>query len=376
MKKIRLPNLLRKQRKATPQNKGAGLPRLVFSPGLAIIFLFFFGVWIKALSAPSDPPSVSPSPESTAGYGRTVELVTLRNAPPAQIEQALRAISRKWGLFPSLDYLTFQFSTDRGNLLLLRGEEEEAARAARVATALDGFFPSPKPASALFRISLSHLSAPAMRDKLLELSRLEEQSWTDDQFLIFPPGPGGSLFFKGTAAEAQTVRELRDELDQPRYETFADMVFGFWRTFRADLSSHFLIVSTYAASALILLLLHFILVHIPFLGKYYERAFTLIWTKIFDNVKGRGFILDVIRKSAVTAVESVEQSVSQKGPAQPRQASAVPPEDKKRRAMAVASGILKFRGINPADPRIRSLVSEEIEAEVYRLEGKKEKEVA
>jgi len=313
--------------------------------------------------------SISPSLESSGGYGRTLELVTLRNASPDQIERILRTISGRWGIFPSLDYFSFRFTDGKGDLLLIRGNEEEAILAARTADSLDNLFPPPADPPGLFRISLSRLGAPAMRQKLLELCRLTKLPLRKEQFFIYPPGPAGSLFFRGTPAEVKRVRELRDELDQARYETFPDMLSGFWRIFRSDLSAHFLTVSTYAASVLILLLLHFILIHVPIIGRYYERCFTLVWTKVFDNVKGRGFILEVIRKAAATAVESVEQSGSTEEPVGSEDSSSSSAV-KKKKAMRVASGILRFRGVNPSIPLVRDIISEEIEAQVYRMNNR------
>ena len=119
-------------------------------------------------------------------------------------------------------------------------------------------------------------------------------------------------------------------------------------------------MSTYVSAALLLLLVHFILVKLPFLGRIYERWFTLIWTKILDNVRGRDFAYEVIKSLIRTAVLSTEQSARRDKAC----GLAVSAAEKKSRALSVSRDLLRFRGFNPDDPQIKRLTDDLIEAEV------------
>lgn len=324
-----------------------------------IIFCF------PAFSAQQEAPI--PFGEEALAFERTVEMVTLRQADPARIRENLTLLNRSWGLFPSLQYLELPVPESDGELLFLRGRKDEVARAARIAEAMDRFYPPPPAAQPLTPVPLGHLRGTAMRHQLLSLARASGLELAPGQLLVFPPGPGGSLFFRGPAPEARQLRDLTAELDQPRHGSWRDLAAAFTGAFRRDLSSSFLTVATYAASALLLLVLHFLLSRIPGLGKKYQRWFTLIWTRLIHDVKGRDFAYEVIRDLARTAAASVEQSSrrplgaagSPDGPGQP--------ERKKSQALAIARDLLAFRGFDPEDPEIERMVSDLVEAAVYRL---------
>ncbi len=317
--------------------------------------------------APGEETGMDFSGEPAAASDRTVSLVALRNASPERIREYLLLINRNWGLFPSLQFLEFPVPEGGGELLLLRGRQEEAEEAVRIAEELDRLYPSPAEPEPLAPVPLAHLGGPAMREKLLALARAAGLALEPEQLLVFPPGSSGSLFFRGPAAEAKQVRDLKAELDQPRYGSPSDLWSGFYREFRKDLSANFLAVTTYAASALLLLCLHFLLGRVPWLGKRYQQWFTLIWTHLIHDVRGRDFAYEVIKRLVETAVDSVEQLSRRPLAAAVPPAVPVSPETKKSRAMAIARDLLVFRGFDPDDPEIKRMVSDLVEAAVYRL---------
>lgn len=332
-----------------------------------IIALFLLLMLLPGYSS-GEETGMDAAGETAAAYDRTVSLVALRNAPPARIREYLLLINRSWGLFPSLQFLEFPVPEGGSELLLLRGREEEVREAARIAEALDRLYPSAAEPEPLAPVPLAHLGGPTMREKLLALARSAGLALQPEQLLVFPPGSSGSLFFRGPAAEAKQVRELKAELDQPRHGSPADLWSGFYREFRKDLSASFLAVATYAASALILLCLHFLLGRVPWLGKIYGRWFTLIWTRLIHDVRGRDFAYEVIKKLVETAVDSVEQLSRRPLATAGSPAVPVSPETKKSRAMAIARDLLVFRGFDPDDPEIQRTVSDLVEAAVYRLQ--------
>ncbi len=326
------------------------------------LIIFLFPVLSPALEEFTDPLGEEP-----LAFERTVEMVILRRAEPARIRENLSLLNRTWGIFPSLQYLELSVPESDGELLFLRGRKDEVARAARIAEGMDRFYPPPPEPRPLAPIPLSHLRGTAMRPKLLSLADASGLELADDQLLVFPPGPAGSLFFRGPAPEARQLRELTAELDQPRHGSWRDLAAAFTGAFRRDLSSSFLTVATYAASALLLLVLHFILSRVPWLGRKYQRWFTLIWTRLIHDVKGRDFAYDVIRDLARTAAVSVEQSSRRPPGAAGSPEPPGQPEIKKSRAMAIARDLLAFRGFDPDDPETERMVSDLVEETVYRL---------
>ncbi|MFH1038004.1 MAG: hypothetical protein V1789_04965 [PVC group bacterium] len=329
------------------------------------------GFVFSAAAGFSQPPEEARAGvgQPPAAYDRTVAPVVVRNATPAQIEGALDLIARTWGIFSSLQYLHLPILGTEEGMLFLRGRGDEVEEALRVAEYLDRLYPPAEGPPVLVPLPLLHLSGSSMREKLLNLSDRISLGIEPDQLVIYPSGAGGSLFFYGSPPEAKQVREIKEELDRPRYESFADMASAFLRTFREDFVAHFLTVSTYAASAVLLLILHFILSNLPWLGRHYQRWFTLIWTRLIDDVKGRDFVFEVIKSLTETAVEAAEQASrsAMKGGVAP---SRITPEEKKSRALSIARDLLVYRGFDPNDPQIRLVVNDMIESRLFSLRGK------
>jgi hypothetical protein len=327
---------------------------------LSVIFpLFVF--------SQSDNSNASAAESAPAAYDRTIVQVQLNKATPAQIEEALILLNRNWGIFPSLQYLRFQIPGGDQELLFLRGRNEEVESARRIAEQLDGLYSAGEDPRPITPLPLTNLRADSMRDKILALSGEAGLGITPEQLIIFPDKTGGSLFFQGTALSTSQVREIKKELDQSRHESLIDLIFGFLRRFREDLSVHFLTVSTYAAAAILLLIIHFILIHIPWVGKFYQRWFTLIWTRLIDDVKGRGFAFEVIKSLAETAVEAVEQESLAAGKNNKSDEIILTGPSKKARALVIARELLVYRGFNPDDPQIKRIVNDVIESAVFRL---------
>ena len=107
--------------------------------GLIPLLLFLFPVW-----APGDEPPPDALGEPAAAYDRTVVMVSLRNASPDRIRENLVLLNRNWNLFPSLQYLSLPVPESDGELLFLRGRQDEAEEAGRIAEAMDSFYPIDK----------------------------------------------------------------------------------------------------------------------------------------------------------------------------------------------------------------------------------------
>ena len=312
----------------------------------------------------SSPPAAAAPP---GAYDRITIPVRLNNASPARIEEALVLLNRNWGIFPSIQYLRFPIPGGGPELLFLRGRNEEVESARRIAEQLDGLCPDEEVAGPVTPLPLANLSACSMREKILAISGEAGLGLGPEQLIIFPEKSGGSLFFQGSPSAASQVREIKKELDQPRHESVTDLISGFLRSFREDLSVHFLTVSTYAASAIILLIIHFVLIHIPWVGKFYQRWFTLIWTRLIDDVKGRGFAFEVIKELAETAVEAVEQESRGAVKTNKSSETILTGSSKKDRALSIARELLIYRGFNPDDPQIKRVVNDVIEGAVFRM---------
>jgi len=102
-------------------------------------------------------------------------------------------------------------------------------------------------------------------------------------------------------------------------------------------------------------------------GKFYQRWFTLIWTRLIDDVKGRGFAFEVIKSLAETAVEAVEQESLAAGKNNKSDERILTGPSKKARALVIVRELLIYRGFNPEDPQIKRIVNDVIEGAVFRL---------
>jgi len=331
---------------------------------IAVICLIFFP-YTGFSQAEGNDTSGAAAP--SGAYDRITIPVRLTNASPARIEEALIELNRHWGIFPSVQYLRFPISGGGPELLFLRGRNEEVDSARRIAEQLDSLYPGEEAAGPVTPLPLANLSAGSMKEKILAISGETGLGLGSEQLIIYPDKPGGSLFFQGSPSTASQVRDLKKELDQPRHESIADLISGFLRSFREDLSVHFLTVSTYAASAIILLIIHFVLIHIPWVGKFYQRCFTLIWTRLIDDVKGRGFAFEVIKELSEIAVEAVEQESQNAVKTDKTSETILTGSAKKARALSIARELLIYRGFNPDDPQIKRVVNDVIEGAVFRL---------
>ncbi len=301
----------------------------------------------------SRPPAArAAEAEAEAAYLRdgAVEAVRLRYGRAEEIERDLKEIGRSWRIYPSVRFLRYGFPAG-DEALLLFGETGEVRTARMIAEHLDGFY-SPAPAAALpliSRVPLEFSSPERIRKELLEISRSAGLNWEKGDFLIFPPGRRGGLFFLGPAEEARKVGEVTRELDLPRRSGPVDLGLASWHAVRRDFFNHFTTVFTLAVSALALVLLHFALVKIPGLGRRYERWFTLIWTRLLDNVRGRDFALEVIRKIADTAIVAAEKETPpplSSGGERSRPAGGESP-------LRISRRLLRFRGLDPDDPEVK-----------------------
>lgn len=333
-----------------------------------LLFALSFSYPFSPVFSQSGEVTATEKKPADSNYRRVVKIVILENTNPERMEQTLAGISKIWGLFPSLEYLPHPVPGGEKAVLLLRGYADEVDLAREIAESLDRAVGA---SPALFPLPLDHLRAPLMKEKLLDLSRSAGLGWEKEQFLIFPPGSRGSLFFRGGGEEAKKVKELKNALDQPYYGSFLDSWVNFWRVFRRDAASHFITIATYVASALLLILLHFIFINIPWLGKRYEKWFTLIWTKVLDTVKGREFAFEVIKSIAEIAVESTEQYAVGEVKRGLTSGAEVKGEGKKERARSIARELLIYRGFNPDDPQVQRIVDNVIEARIYELKSRK-----
>ncbi|MEA1926562.1 MAG: hypothetical protein U9N73_00020 [Candidatus Auribacterota bacterium] len=340
--------------------------KVILSGVVLLYFLFLSSCF------PQDVGNISSGTETSVGaYDRTTVPVRLNNASPAQIEEALQLLNRNWGLFPSLQYLRFSIPGGGPEVLFLRGRNEEVESARSIAENMDALYPPEDEVSPISSLSLVNISAGSMKENILSLSPRAGLGIAPEQLIVFPDKAGGSLFFRGSQSSSRQIREIKDELDRPRYESFFDLIRGFLRAFRGDISTHFLTVSTYAASALLLLLIHFILIHLPWLGRLYQRWFTLIWTRMIDDIKGRGFAFEVIKSLAETAVDAVEQESTAALKSSKTSETVPTGQMKKVRGLAIARELLIYRGFNPDDPQVKRIVNDVIEGAVFRLKTRK-----
>ncbi len=326
------------------------MPKLVLLLGL----LGWPGIFPGAGAAAADEPA--------AAYETALLVVGLKSAPPEAMRDLLKSVGRRWGIFAGLEIMPVVVEGSAGGALIFRGREEETASASQLARALDGFLAPAEAETVLTPIPLDHLSAARMKDLLLGLAASAPFVLSPGQLLIYPEGPAGGLFALGP--DAARIKTLAGALDQPRYGSTASLLGAFWRDFRADLGRHFLTLSTYLVSALVLLGLHFLLTVLPGIGTLYERSFTLVWTRLLDGIKGRDFAYEILKSLAATAAAAAR--TEGKGAA----AAAAGTPDPAGRAWAVGRELLRYRGFDPDDPALGAVFRTLLEAELNTPGGR------
>ena len=158
-----------------------------------------------------------------AAYDRTVALVALRRVGPERIRENLALLNRNWGIFPTLQYLELPVGEGGGELLFLRGRQEEVAQAARIAEEMDRIYPGPTDPVTLSPIPLGHLSGPTMRKQLLALSRESGLELKPEQLLLFPPVQEIHVVcvrIKSVIAQPGLLRREYEQEDRKRYEEY------------------------------------------------------------------------------------------------------------------------------------------------------------
>lgn len=335
------------------------MPKLI----LLLLISGWTGIAPGIFAAAEAPPAVLEAalPE-TAGSGTTLTVVGLKSAPPEAMRDLLKNVGRRWGLFAGLEIMPVAVEGSAGGALIFRGREEEAASASQLARALDGFLAPAEAEAVLDPIPLEHLSAARMKELLLGLAASAPFGLSPGQLLIYPEGPAGGLFVLGP--DAARIKTLAGAFDQPRYGSTASLLGAFWREFRADLGRHFLTLSTYLVSALILLGLHFLLTVLPGIGTLYGRSFTLVWTRLLDGIKGRDFAYEILKSLAATAAAAARTS----GNAATAPAAGIP--DPAERAWAVGRKLLRYRGFDPDDPALGAVFRTLLEAELNTPGGR------
>jgi hypothetical protein len=119
-------------------------------------------------------------------------------------------------------------------------------------------------------------------------------------------------------------------------------------------------------SALILLILHAVLSRLPFIGKRYRRSFRLFWEKLFASFKGKDLAWEIIKAAAELGVSA---SAEPAGEEQRRRAAAGAPafdQERRSRAMAIAAGYARWRGLDPESPDVNRLLEAAVDSEASR----------
>jgi hypothetical protein len=211
----------------------------------------------------------------------------------------------------------------------------------------------------LMRIDLDELGAEEMRRRLVEAAGRAKLMLSENDFLVYPDGEAASLFFIGAPELSDRITEMSKGLDRSASpDTLARAKAYAFRIGEETAKSLGGLFST-LISALVLILLHLILCHLPFLGNRYRRSFKLFWEKLFASFKGQDLAWEIIKAAAELGVASS---------ARPLTGAAKSPDGRESReqAMRVACNYARWRGIDTRRPEIRSLLNAAIDAEAGR----------
>lgn len=294
-----------------------------------------------------------------------VDVVILNSVDAGRVEGLLKAVFSQLRMHPRYSLAVQPLPGEkRPRLAFIRGRDADVALVKKALTAVDEASRLGAPEAkgpSLMRVDLGDLGAAEMRRRLVEAARRAKLLLGENDFIMYPDGAAGSLFFIGDPELSARVAEMSKGLDRPeppdaraRLKTYACRLWDETVKSFAGLFSTLL-------SALILVLLHLVLCRLPLMGKRYRESFKLFWEQLFASFKGQDLALEIIKAAAGFGYASSAGRFA--GAA--RAAGGVAPKD---RAMEVARKYVRWRGLDADSPEIKSLLEAAIDAEAGKTD--------
>ncbi len=320
-------------------------------------------------AGPPGTPALQPAGERDLASqlaAEGVDVVIMNNLDPKYSEELLKALFSRFRVMPRYTLAVYPLPGEKKTrLVFIRGKDAEVALVKKVLTAMDEASRLGAPEAkgpALMRVDLKEVSAAVMERRLVEAAARAQLQLSDRDFLIYPEGVTGSLFFIGDPELAARVTEMSKGLDVAEPADTLEYAKIYAHQFWQETLKAFGGLFSTVVSAVALLLLHLVLCRLPFIGGSYRRSFRLFWEKLFASFKGQDLAWEIIKAAAELGVASSARPFA--GGVRTRED--VPGGGIKDHAMHVASGYVRWRGLDAENPDLRALLDAAVDAEAAR----------
>ncbi|MCX6339792.1 MAG: hypothetical protein NTX71_07720 [Candidatus Aureabacteria bacterium] len=296
-----------------------------------------------------------------------VDVVIMNSLDAGRSEELLKVLFGQFKVKPRYALAVFPLPGEKKpRLVFIRGKDVDVALVKKALTAMDEASRLGAPETkgpALVLVDIKEVTAAEMRRRLVETAARAKLLLSEEDFIIYPEGESGSLFFIGDPELADRVAEMSMGLDRAepsgtleRAKIYAHQLWG--ETVKA-----FGGLFSTVLSAVALLLLHLILCHLPFMGSRYKRSFRLFWEKLFASFKGQDLAWEIIKAAAELGVASTAPLIRGQREAAAGAVPSAVSHEVRERAIQVASTYIRWRGIDAESPEVQALLEAAIDAE-------------
>ena len=234
---------------------------------------------------PPSPPQAADRDLATQFAPESVDVVILNSADAGQVEESLKALFSRFKMHPRYTLAVYPLPGEKKpRLVFMRGKDVDVSLVKKALTAMDEAARLGAPEArgpSLMRVDLGELSAEEMKSRIVETARRAKLLLGENDFLVYPNGATGSLFFIGDPELSARVTEMSKGLDRPEPPDMLARAKIYARQIGAETVKSFGGLFSTLLSALVLILLHLVLCRLPFLGRRYQRSFKLFWEKLF-----------------------------------------------------------------------------------------------
>ncbi len=303
----------------------------------------------------------------------SIDYVIVSRLEASRADELLHSLFDQLKIWPRYKLTAFVLPGEKkSRLVFIRGKDAEVRMVKKILGAMEEAAtttPGELEKPFIMSIPLKEVCATEMKPLLIKAASRAGLVLSEKDLFIYPEGPNGSLFFIGAPALADRVTEISEELDRVK-------TLGRVKSFRVYLSTlmdetgrAFGALFATLISALVIIVLHIILCHIPFIGPRYRSYFRLFWEKLFASFKGRDLALEIIQTAAELGVAAGEQAVLGQRKVRelaPGDATGELLQRMKERATVVASDYIRWRGVDLRKPEVGRLMEAAVDAEMVR----------
>ena len=302
----------------------------------------------------------------------TVDYVVVRSLDAASTEELLRDLFKRIGVHPRYRIAVFRVPGEKKpHLVYIRGKDQDVRLVKKILTGMEEAAALAQAGGRPFVIGydLSEIGAREMVKRLVAAAGAIGIPLSTGDFVVYPPGEGGRLFFTGDPDLAPLVAELVKGFDTAPEPSLADRARAYARGLAGEMAASFGALLSTLVSALALLLLHAVIGRLPFIGKRYRKSFRLFWQRLFASFKGKDLAWEIIQAAAGLGVRASGFGVSPPGGAREAAGPGVTGRERKERAMEVASDYMRWRDLDPSRPELRRLLEAAVDAAAAEAEG-------